>query len=676
MADTKISGLVYGAPAQLADLIPIARQVSSQEQNFNLALSDVRALFTSGITGPLSFGQLTSQYSAANIVGTPLFKCTDVGFCGWEPTAGAAGTGAWLISAPFILAQGAIPFGIPSSGTVGANGALTSLVTPFSVTYANGIYLYFPAGALASGSLPGYYWTIMSGTGTGTVYNTMYFAGQPEVPTNPLAFSGTTGTSYTQTTGGYQVLLQANLPANAMGLTGEIAVEWAMRVNNSSNTKPFYWMLGGQLIQGSSPSTNQYTAGLGRIRNAGSWTVQQAIENSQGDVGTGYGIGTWNVNTQLGTSAAMSLSLNAATDWAVVESFSVVCTSSLLADFNATRQPFITASGTTTPPGATAAGAASNLYFISPQLSDVSYANTGTGALFAVAPSIGTYSSSANFSTVNGVLAIALGSGGVFTNVSVAKSSYAGTPAIYNRGTLPFFNPTKSWYCAMEYWLSSNHVDHWPASYLFPAEHNGGLGDQIAGQPTGYEGFLEVDADEANPGSGGIPFVGSLSSVHVWSGIYSNPVTFTGANSGVSSCTVASWTQPSGAYKTTFNNSGSDVRTVNYTQGTNTSCNWSGGNLTGNATGGTSTFSNVTSNNNYTGIALDRTQPHVFGVGYNATMKLVQFWLDDTPVYSFSTASVDAFINPYHMYPIFSVQTHGANVAYAAYLKNISAWTG
>src|ERR1700693_852831 len=85
--------------------------------------------------------------------------------------------------------QNAIPMILPSSGTIGNNGALSAL-TALPTIYANA-YLYFPAGAIVAGSLAGLYYCIMSSTTAGTIYNNTYdttLGVMPTIPANPVPF--------------------------------------------------------------------------------------------------------------------------------------------------------------------------------------------------------------------------------------------------------------------------------------------------------------------------------------------------------------------------------------------------------------------------------------------------------------------------------------------------------
>lgn len=98
---------------------------------------------------------------------------------------------------PYILAQCNVPIGIAPTGTMAANGAIT-LGTALNTTYSGGLWLYLPAGAAYAGSLAGFYWTVMSSTTLGTVYNNTYTPGTDpvDIPASPTAISAWAGGFY------------------------------------------------------------------------------------------------------------------------------------------------------------------------------------------------------------------------------------------------------------------------------------------------------------------------------------------------------------------------------------------------------------------------------------------------------------------------------------------------
>lgn len=143
------------------------------------------------------------------------------------------------------LAQFALPMIMPSSGTIGNNGAL-SAITALNTTYA-ACYMYFPVNAIAAGVAAGWYYVVMSSTTAGTIYNNIYTpsitSGVPSIPDSPTAFVTTGPGAYTQGTSiitAYSVLL----PANSMGANGSLEVWIDQGCNNTAGTKTITFLAG------------------------------------------------------------------------------------------------------------------------------------------------------------------------------------------------------------------------------------------------------------------------------------------------------------------------------------------------------------------------------------------------------------------------------------------------
>ena len=87
-------------------------------------------------------------------------------------------------------------------------------------------------------------------------------------------------------------------------------------------------------------------------------------------------------------------------------------------------------------------------------------------------------------------------------------------PHDFSTGKLPLLPGRDGFYVEFEYWLSDSDPDHFPAVWLMPAEHNGARQDHYAGDPPGYERWMELDVDEGGFGSG------LTGTVHSHYGIY------------------------------------------------------------------------------------------------------------------------------------------------------------
>lgn len=139
-----------------------------------------------------------------------------------------------------------LPVFRPSGGSIGNNGALT-LTTALSRTYSGGIYLYFPANAIYAGSAAGIYYTVMSSTTAGTIYNNTYTGGIPTAPASPTAFVTTGPGAYTQTTSAV-TLVSYTLPGGFAGERGIARLFAQTLCNNSAGTKSMTILMGSSTI--------------------------------------------------------------------------------------------------------------------------------------------------------------------------------------------------------------------------------------------------------------------------------------------------------------------------------------------------------------------------------------------------------------------------------------------
>lgn len=147
------------------------------------------------------------------------------------------------MSGPFGVAQSrrtisnsAVPSGVPSSGSVAANGALT-LGTALPTAFIAGIWLYFPSGAVYAGSAAGLYWVVMSSTTVGTVFDNVYTVGPRTPPSSPTPIVAAGPGAYVQTTGLTVSLSTITLPGGALGSKGKLTGEILWGCSNSAGSK-------------------------------------------------------------------------------------------------------------------------------------------------------------------------------------------------------------------------------------------------------------------------------------------------------------------------------------------------------------------------------------------------------------------------------------------------------
>lgn len=221
------------------------------------------------------------------------------------------------VKSPIIVSQSAIPVGIPSSGSIGNNGALT-VTTAFPVTYT-GIYLYFPANAISSGSAAGLYWTVMSSTTAGTIYNNTYTSGDPTAPLTLTSFVTTGPGAYTQTTA--EVTLRSNMGVTTlMGPTGRFMLLELFSIPTNANTKTLKNKYGSTTFLNQTPTTNLVFRAEPMVINSSITTqlfpaATSGLSYGSGFSGTAFGTGAENTATDLAVTTTGQLA--AATDYIV-----------------------------------------------------------------------------------------------------------------------------------------------------------------------------------------------------------------------------------------------------------------------------------------------------------------------------------------------------------------------
>ena len=97
-------------------------------------------------------------------------------------------------------------------------------------------------------------------------------------------------------------------------------------------------------------------------------------------------------------------------------------------------------------------------------------------------------------------------------------------------GLLPMLPGSSGFYVEFAERLSDNDVDHWPAVWLMPQEHNAVQADHAAGDPPRYERWMELDVDE-----GGFNKTGHHGNAISWWGIFPHYERQNGAIDPVSS---------------------------------------------------------------------------------------------------------------------------------------------
>lgn len=156
------------------------------------------------------------------------------------------------------LCSSGAPVIIPSNGTIATNGTVT-LVTALPTTYSGGAWVYFPATAFAGTGVAGLYWTVMSSTTVGVVYQNIVLQTEnfePNVPSVLLGAVTGSNTSYTQTINSDFYIFRGTVPGGLMGKFGQVSYKVLFATNATANSKPVKINFNSTAIHTSSLSSN------------------------------------------------------------------------------------------------------------------------------------------------------------------------------------------------------------------------------------------------------------------------------------------------------------------------------------------------------------------------------------------------------------------------------------
>jgi len=228
-------------------------------------------------------------------------------------------SGSGRLPVPFVVMQPGVPVGLPSSGTVGNNGALT-LTTALSAVYPH-IFLFFPANALFAGSASGIYYCQMSSTTVGTVFADQYLGGDSVAPATPTPIVATGPGAYTQSLSKI-ALRTRTLEGGLLGPIGGLKYRPFISYPANTNVKMLYVDFGGVNAITSSRSNGTSVADSwdASIFNRGSQAlnIMSALPIASANTSTAFRYTT--VDTSTSTILAFSAQLAVATDFVIIES--------------------------------------------------------------------------------------------------------------------------------------------------------------------------------------------------------------------------------------------------------------------------------------------------------------------------------------------------------------------
>lgn len=150
-----------------------------------------------------------------------------------------------------------IPAFIVPSGTMANNGVVT-FSTNLGASRDNGIYAYFPANAIYTGSAAGLYYTIVNGT-SGTIYNNIYTSGPARIPSTLIPFVCTGPGAYTQTIDTDITVMTVKMNGGLLKNLSSIKINILIENAANANTKTFKIVINSQnLVSQTATSTSTY----------------------------------------------------------------------------------------------------------------------------------------------------------------------------------------------------------------------------------------------------------------------------------------------------------------------------------------------------------------------------------------------------------------------------------
>lgn len=212
--------------------------------------------------------------------------------------------------------QSTMPVGLPPSGSVGNNGALT-LGTALDAIYSGGVWLYFPAGALFSGSAAGVYYTVMSSTTVGTIYADV-LGSNTSKPSSPTPIVATGPGAYTTPTGSNITLISTAIAAGAFGSFGGFQGTIVNANNTTAGGKLVRMLLNGINVGGATSSTTSPNSQNIVFQNTGAVAENYVFFQNFTTSGVGQASSITAINTSLDMTLVVAANLVVATDWAIV----------------------------------------------------------------------------------------------------------------------------------------------------------------------------------------------------------------------------------------------------------------------------------------------------------------------------------------------------------------------
>ena len=225
------------------------------------------------------------------------------------------------------LFQTALPMIVAPTGSMANNGVLTGGTALVAGFYGGPTWQYFPASAIVSGSAAGWYYTVMSSTTAGVVYNHVLSSGQPYVPgvlvpfvtTGPGAFTGVTSAV---------AALTFTLPANTMGPNGQLEINFQLGSSGGNTNNHTYTIkVGSSTIFSYVDATSANKAFTGSVLWCNTGATNNQICQTSGLQGVNTNVPTFTtIDTTANQTVTVNITTATATDWSSIDSFSCYAT--------------------------------------------------------------------------------------------------------------------------------------------------------------------------------------------------------------------------------------------------------------------------------------------------------------------------------------------------------------
>jgi hypothetical protein len=224
----------------------------------------------------------------------------------------------------------AIPFILQSSGSVGANGALTlnTAITDNTISgtqlFISSCYMYFVAGAVYSGSIAGWYYVEMQSATAGVIYNNIYTTGTPQIPSSKTPIISASIGAYTQTTGSVNAV-SLNVGKNTLGRNGFATCLPAFLYPNNANGKAMQVLVNDTVVHNKTRTTSTISTPVVDVRSRGSVRRQISTTSDSATFSLGATNSTYAsaVDTTEDVSISVRMAIASASDYMILESMSI-----------------------------------------------------------------------------------------------------------------------------------------------------------------------------------------------------------------------------------------------------------------------------------------------------------------------------------------------------------------